>query len=75
MSHGKTPTIPFVLPLYHKMEKHLEAVANSRSSFTILNAVERGLEKLRKYSILAKKHHHNIIGTSRCFVALSLITL
>ncbi len=51
------------------MEKHLEAISNSlESSFTAINAAEHGLEKLRKYSIPAKKHHHYIIGTSRCLV-------
>ena len=29
MSHSKVPMIPFVLPLYQKMEKHLEAFSLS----------------------------------------------
>ena len=44
MSHNKIPTIPFVLPVYHKMEKHLEAVLTSwENSFKIQNAAEQGL--------------------------------
>ena len=35
MSHNTVPTIPFVLPLYQKMEKHLEAVASAHQPFTI----------------------------------------
>ena len=27
MSHNKIPTLPFVLPLYHKLKKNLEAVS------------------------------------------------
>lgn len=64
MSNSKVPTISFVLPLYHKMEKHLEAVASfMESSFNIRNAAECGLEKLKKHSGPAKTHHSYVIGT------------
>ena len=66
MSQSKIPTIPFVLPLYHKMEQHLIATSASwDKSFKIQHAAEKGLEKLRKYSIPAKLHHSYIIGTSK----------
>ncbi|KAI9450375.1 cytochrome P450 [Russula earlei] len=64
MSHSQVPTIPFVLPLYQKMEKHLEAILISwKHSFKIQQAAEQGLAKLRKYSIPAKLHHSYILGT------------
>jgi len=66
MSQGKVPTIPFVLPLYQKMEKHLKAVLVFWThSFKIQHATEQGLAKLRKYSIPAKLHHSYIVGTDR----------
>jgi hypothetical protein len=65
MSKNKVPTIPFVLPLYHKMEQHLEAVSrDSGLTFKLQYAVDKGLEKLRKYSVPAKVHHSYILGTS-----------
>ena len=48
------------------MEQHLLEVAkSSASSFKIRCAAERGLAKLRKYSIPAKLHHSYIVGTSK----------
>lgn len=73
MSHGDVPTIPFVLPLYQKMEKHLEAVAVSlEHSFKIQHAAEKGLVKLRKYSTPAKQHHSYILGTGKSCRSLNL---
>jgi len=65
MSQNKVPTILFVLPLYHKMEQHLEAVSTDPGvTFKVQHAVDKGLDKLRKYSIPAKLHHSYIIRTS-----------
>ncbi|KAF8632686.1 hypothetical protein AX15_001739 [Amanita polypyramis BW_CC] len=64
MSQSKIPTIPFILPLYHKMEQHLVTVSASWDmSFKIQHAAKHGLEKLRKYTIPAKLHHSYIIRT------------
>jgi hypothetical protein len=69
MLHSKVPTIPFVLPLYQKREKHLEAVSISwEHSFKIRRAAGQGLAKLRKYSTPAKLHHSYILGTGKPFV-------
>jgi len=66
MSHNTVPTIPFVLPLYQKMDKHLEAVSISwKHSFKIQEAARQGLAKLRKYSTPAKLHHSYILGTGK----------
>ena len=66
MSHSKVPTIPFVLPLYHKIEKHLEAVLTSwEHLYKIQNTAEQGLAKLRKYAIPAKLHHSYIVGAGK----------
>jgi hypothetical protein len=73
MSHSNVPTIPFVLPLYQKMEKHLEAVLISlEHSLKIQYAAEQGLAKLRKYSAPAKLHHSYILGTSKLCLSLDL---
>jgi hypothetical protein len=72
MSHSQVPTIPFVLPLYQKMEKHLEAVLISwEHSFKIQQAAEQGLVKLRKYSIPTKLHHSYSISLGLVSVILS----
>jgi hypothetical protein len=73
MSHSTIPTIPFVLPLYHKMENHLEMVSTSwEHSFKIQHAAEQGLQKLGKYSSVAKTHHSYILGTGEsCCCSLS----
>ena len=69
MSQSKIPTIPFILPLYHKMEQHLITVSASWDmSFKIQRAAKHGLEKLRKYTIPAKLHHSYIIRTSKCTI-------
>jgi hypothetical protein len=70
MSQSKVPTIPFVLPLYHKMEQHLVAIATSWDrSCKVQEAAEQGLAKLRKYSIPAKAHHSYVIGTSESIIS------
>lgn len=66
MSHSKVPMILFVLPLYHKMEKHHEVVSTSwEHSYKIQHTAEQGLAKLRKYSIPVKLHHLYILGTGK----------
>ena len=47
------------------MEQHLKAVSiDPGVTFKVQHAVDKGLEKFRKYSIPAKLHHSNILGTS-----------
>jgi hypothetical protein len=66
MSHSKVPMIPFVLPLYQKMEKHLEVVSISwEHSFKIQHAARQGLMKLSKYSTPANLHHLYILETGK----------
>ncbi|KAF8806990.1 hypothetical protein BYT27DRAFT_7100375 [Phlegmacium glaucopus] len=72
MSQSNIPTIPFVLPLYHKME-HLTTISTSwGKSFKIQHAADKGLEKLVKYSFPAKDHHSYIVGTSESFSVLMI---
>ena len=48
MSHSEVAMVPFILPLYQKMEKHLEAISISwKYSFKIQHAAGQGLMKLR----------------------------
>ena len=65
MSQNKVLTIPFVLPLYHKMERHFEAISTDPSvTFKVQHAINEGLKKLRNYSVPAKVYHSYIVGTS-----------
>jgi hypothetical protein len=53
------------------MEKHLKAITTANSwehTFKIQHAAKQGLQKLEKYSTVAKIHHSYILGTgvSRC---------
>jgi len=58
------------------MEQHLEAVlTNSGVMFMVQHAVNKGLDKLRKYSVPAKLHHSYIIGTSMFLCLIDLIGL
>jgi len=46
------------------MEQHLEAVSTDPDvTFTVQHAVDKGLDKLKKYSDPAKLHHSYILGT------------
>ena len=74
MSQSNIPTLPFVLPLYHKMEQHLVSISTSNDkSWKVQHASEVGLKKLRKYSVPAMAHHTYVIGTSKsCPILLSL---
>lgn len=57
------------------MERHLEAVSMDPGvPFKVRCAVDKGLEKLRKYSIPAKAHHSYILGTSTflCLINLNI---
>ena len=66
MSQNKVPTIPFILPLYQKMETHLEAILTAPdTTFKVQHAVDEGLKKNWKYSVPAMEHHPYILGTSK----------
>ena len=41
----------------------MEVATSSALSFKIQHAAEKGLAKLRKYSVPAKLHHAYVVGT------------
>jgi hypothetical protein len=56
------------------MEKHLKAITTANSwehTFKIQHAAKQGLQKLEKYSTVAKFHHSYILGTGASCCALS----
>ncbi|KAJ2920749.1 hypothetical protein H1R20_g16345, partial [Candolleomyces eurysporus] len=66
LSSSKCPTIPFVLPIYDALEKHLSAIIGNsqRYTFTVRTAVSIGKAKLLKYKSLAVQNHNYILGTA-----------
>jgi hypothetical protein len=66
MSHASQPSIPFVLPLYEKMDRHLlDATRNSALPYIIRSAAISGREKLLKYKGFAVTNQFYVIGTSK----------
>lgn len=70
MSHSKTPTLPWVLPMYAHMEKHLKALTEDQKLLPSLRgAAAAGLQKLDQYHIKARNCQYNVIATSKsCFL-------
>ncbi len=65
MSHSKTPTLPWVLPLYEMMREHLlDTIAAPQQSPKISSAASMGLTKLDSYYFKAKFNQYNILATS-----------
>ncbi|RXW12861.1 hypothetical protein EST38_g12992, partial [Candolleomyces aberdarensis] len=66
LSSSRCPTIPFVLPIYDALEKHLSQIIGdtSRYSMSIRSAVSIGKSKLMKYKTLAVGNHNYILGTA-----------
>jgi len=57
------------------MEHHLKAVStNPGVTFKVQHAIDKGLDKLRKYSVPAKLHHSYIIGTSTFLCLIDFIS-
>lgn len=65
LSKTGTPNISFVLPLYLKMQSHLETIVNDvELTFGLSHAAQKGLDKLNKYYTIAQDHHAYVVGTS-----------
>lgn len=66
MSRASVPTIPFVLPLYENLQKHLATATVDRTKLPlkIRQGAAAGLEKLLKYKRMAENHHFYQLGTS-----------
>ncbi|KAJ7787943.1 hypothetical protein B0H14DRAFT_3162898, partial [Mycena olivaceomarginata] len=62
MSKSTTPTLPFVIPMYEKMLKHLHATREDENVLQPLCvAVSAGLEKLNTYYEKARACQFNVI--------------
>lgn len=64
MSRAKTPTLPWVLPMYEHMLKHLRGyVADTDQLPTLRYAAGEGLAKLEGYYQKARGCQFNVIAT------------
>ncbi|KAF9003849.1 hypothetical protein BDZ89DRAFT_1049695 [Hymenopellis radicata] len=57
------PTLPYVLPVYAMMKRHLQHHARTNSIQSIRIACDAGLLKLEKYYSGAKANHFNILAS------------
>ncbi|KAJ6558727.1 hypothetical protein B0H10DRAFT_1894392, partial [Mycena sp. CBHHK59/15] len=63
MSRSTTLTLPWVLPMYEKMLKHLRSCSNNESLLISLRtAAEAGLGKLNTYYFKARECQLNVIA-------------
>ncbi|KAJ6613728.1 hypothetical protein B0H10DRAFT_2270506 [Mycena sp. CBHHK59/15] len=64
ISHSKTPTLPWVLPMYEHMLKHLRTCkTNEELPMPHCIAAVAGLEKLETYYLKARQCQLNVIAT------------
>lgn len=64
MSKAKTPTLPWAIPMYDYMQKHLlTASTNVALPFKFQEAALAGLEKLERYYKMARLNQFNIVST------------
>jgi hypothetical protein len=64
MSRASIPTIPFVLPAYEKMDRHLVKVSKGATySPALRRAALAGRSKLLKYKKLAENNQFYTIAT------------
>jgi hypothetical protein len=65
MSRSSTPTLPWVLPMYEGMLKHLRAwIADETVLESVRMAATAGLTKLETYYVKARGCQFNVIATS-----------
>ncbi|KAF8327514.1 hypothetical protein F5887DRAFT_898654, partial [Amanita rubescens] len=64
ISSAGTPTLPWIIPMYELMQRHLSSKADMRSlPFEIQSACREALGKLDKYYIIAVNCQYNILAT------------
>ncbi|KAJ7435174.1 hypothetical protein FB451DRAFT_1062778, partial [Mycena latifolia] len=69
MSRSSTPTLPWVLPMYELMLKHLrKCEADIKLSGSLRMAATAGLEKLNTYYLKARGCQFNVIATCMSFL-------
>ncbi|KZT08290.1 uncharacterized protein LAESUDRAFT_649153 [Laetiporus sulphureus 93-53] len=65
MSLADTPTLPWVLPMYHHMQGTLEQAIATTTLSSIKRATTAGLSKLNAYFVKALDCQHNVIATGK----------
>ncbi|TFY61097.1 hypothetical protein EVJ58_g4726 [Rhodofomes roseus] len=71
MSMSRTPTLPYVLPMYEHMRTSLVDTIETTAERTVKRAAQAGLEKLMQYYEKARQNESCIIATA-CHPALRL---
>ena len=66
ISSAGTPTLPWVIPMYELMQRHLSSKANMKSLlFEIQSTCREALGKLDKYYTMAVNCQYNILATRK----------
>ena len=64
MSHSTTPTLPWVLPMYEHMDRHLKKQIDDVNQLPLLRvAAIAGMQKLHQYHAKARDCQYNVIAT------------
>ena len=63
VSASKTPTIPYVLPIFYGLEQHLVKTKAASAKAHIRHACSVALAKPRKYKFRADRNYNLILGT------------
>lgn len=75
MSRAKTPTLPWVLPMYEHMLKHLKGfVEDHKQLATLRYAAGEGLAKLEGYYQKARGCQFKVIATSMSVLVTSSLS-
>jgi hypothetical protein len=64
MSKSGSPTLPWAIPCYHRMQRALRLnIEDSKLPVDLRTAVAAGLARLDYYYTKAKVNHYNIVAT------------
>lgn len=75
MSSSTHPTLPFVLPFYLQLDRHMIRIAqNNEYSPDIRTAAKAGREKLLKYKDPAFKNQYYILATGMIHYCVLRVT-
>ena len=74
MSKSHVPTLPLVIPLYFRLEQHLEKHDNSEAE-AFSSAASTGLTKLHKYTQLAYSSEITLVGNRKWYIPIKVLYL
>jgi len=66
---SSTPTLPWVLPMYEYMRRHLQSYSTDLHN-PLRTTADAGLIKLNKYYFKARECQFNVIATSESHLSL-----